>query len=441
MQRADTEIKRVVPGSPADAAGIKAGDRLLTVNGRDFYDILEYRYLTAEYEVLLEVLKKDGSTDRVLIENDYEDLGIEFKTGLISQPQSCRNKCIFCFIDQLPKGMRETVYFKDDDTRLSFLQGNYVTLTNRTGEEIDRMIEMRISPINISVHTTNPALRERMLGNRFAGSIYSTMQKLAKNSIFMNCQIVLCPGFNDGPELDRTISDLAALSPYVESLSVVPVGLTRYREGLCKIKPFDGAMSAAVVRQVEAWQQKLLAEIGTRMVYLADEFYLNAGLDIPPAGAYEGFPQIENGVGLIASMAEEFDHGLDLIKPKQRSRKVLCATGELAYPFMKRLAERLEQRAPGVRLRVYAVKNDFFGGGVNVAGLVTGGDLIRRLQGEEAAEEVLIPSSMLRDGDDVFLDDVTVGQVEQALGMRVTPVNNDGYELIEKALGEELDFS
>lgn len=441
MRQVDTEIAYVEPGSPADAAGIQAGDRLLAVNGNDFYDILEYRYLTAEYEVELVLQKKDGTKETIVLENDYEDLGIVFKSGLIDQPQSCRNKCIFCFIDQLPKGMRETVYFKDDDTRLSFLQGNYVTLTNMHDEEIDRMIRMRISPINISVHTTNPELRKTMLNNKNAGRVYAVMQKFAENEIYMNCQIVLCPGYNDGEELDRSIRDLAALHPYVESLSVVPVGLTRYRENLCRLRPFDRQSSAAVVRQVSAWQEKLKKELGTRLVYLSDEFYLNAGVSLPPAETYEGFPQLENGVGLVASMAEEFETGLGLIRPAARKRNVMVATGELAGPFIKTLADRIEKKAPGVRAAVYPIKNDFFGGGVNVAGLITGGDLIRQLKPRPKADLLLIPASMLRDGEDVFLDDVTLPEAEEALQMKIEPVLNDGYEFIEKVLGEELDFS
>ncbi len=441
MRKVNTKIAYVEPGSPAAAAGIQAGDQLLSINGSDFYDILEYRYLTAEYEVELEIQKTGGAIERVIIENDYADLGITFQSGLIDEPQSCRNKCIFCFIDQLPKGMRETVYFKDDDTRLSFLQGNYVTLTNMDDHEIDRMIRMRISPINISVHTTNPALRRQMLNNKNAGTIYQTMQKLAANGIYMNCQIVLCPGYNDGLELDRSILDLAALAPYVESLSVVPVGLTRYRENLCPLQPFDPESAAAAVRQVTAWQARLLETLGTRLVYLSDEFYLNAGLPIPEAESYEGFPQLENGVGLIASMAEEFEAGLRLIQPGKRSRSVTLATGELAGPFIADLAARVQEKAPGVRTAVYPVKNDFFGGGVTVAGLVTGRDLIRQIKDKPKADCLLIPEVMLRDGEDVFLDDVTLGEAEAALEMKITTVSNDGYEFIEKVLGEELDFS
>ena len=315
MHHADRKIAYVEPESLAEQAGICSGDILVSVNGEQPQDILEYRYLCAEYEVTLEIEKPDGAHEIITIESDYEDLGIEFCEGLIDAAQSCRNKCIFCFIDQLPRGMRETVYFKDDDARLSFLQGNYVTLTNMSDADVERLIRMRVSPINISVHTTNPELRKTMLNNRFAGNILERMKKFAAAELYMNCQIVLCPGFNDGAELDRTISELAALLPYASSLSVVPVGLTRYREGLCKLTPFNRESSLAVIRQVEAHQKRIFAEHGTRFVYLSDEFYLNAGLDVPPSDCYEGFPQIENGVGLIASMREEFDDGI-ASKPK-----------------------------------------------------------------------------------------------------------------------------
>lgn len=440
MRKADTTIKYVEPDSIAFEAGIEPGDKLITVNGHDFHDILEYRYLTAEYEVTLEVLKKDGTTEMITVENDYEDLGIEFEEGLIDEAQSCRNKCIFCFIDQLPKGMRETVYFKDDDTRLSFLQGNYVTLTNMSDEEIDRLIKMRVSPINISVHATEPKLREMMLNNRFAGKCYDIMKKFAENDIYMNCQIVLCPGINDGEHLKRSLTDLGNLFPYVNSISVVPVGLTRYREGLCKIEPFTAKTSRETIEFVEKIQQEFLEKYGSRLVYLADEFYINAKMEMPLAEEYEGFPQIENGVGLIASMQEEFDSGLKLVEDKKRSRHISIATGEISYDFIKTLSERIENKCSGVKIDVYAIKNNFFGGGVNVSGLVCGCDIIEQLKGKITTDELMIPHSMLRDDDNIFLDDTTVEDVEKELSVKITPIINDGYEFIEKILDEELGF-
>lgn len=440
MRKSDTTIAYVEPGSIASEAKLEAGDKLVKINGCDFHDILEYRYLTAEYEVTLEVLKKDGSTEMITVENDYEDLGIEFGEGLIDEAQSCTNKCIFCFIDQLPKGMRETVYFKDDDTRLSFLQGNYVTLTNMSDEEIDRLIKMRVSPINVSVHATDPELRRMMLNNRFAGKCYDIMKKFAENEIYMNCQIVLCPDVNDGENLRRTLDDLGALYPYVNSISVVPVGLTRYREGLYPLKPFTAETSRETIEFVEAIQSEFLEKFGTRLVYLSDEFYMDADLPVPEADEYEGFPQIENGVGLIASMREEFYSALSLLPKKQRSRHVSIATGEIAHKFISEIAREIENACEGVKIDVYAVKNDFFGGGVTVSGLVCGCDIIKQLRGRIKSGILLIPHSMLRDDDNIFLDDTTVSDVENELNVTVIPVINDGYEFIEKILDEEIEF-
>ncbi len=440
MHKEDRTILYVEPGSLAEEAGICAGDTLVSINGQDFHDILEYRYLMSEQEVELEVLKADGSIEIITVENEYEDLGIEFREGLICEAQSCRNKCIFCFIDQLPQGMRETVYFKDDDTRLSFLQGNYVTLTNMTDEEIDRLIAMHISPINISVHTTNPELRVEMLKNPNAAKIYDIMKKFAENNIYMNCQIVLCPGYNDKDELSRTIEDMAELYPYVASCSVVPVGLTKYREGLCELKPFDARSSLDTVRQIEEYQKIFKKEFGINLIYAADEFYINAKLTLPKACEYDGFPQIENGVGLIASMQEEFDAAIELVKPKRYSRNIAICTGEISYKFISSLADRLMEKCAGLKIKVYPVKNEFFGGGVNVSGLVTGSDIIRTLLDEPKYDELFIPDSMLRSGEDIFLDDITLLELSQKLDMKITPVYNDGYVFVEKILDTELEF-
>lgn len=440
MQKKDAIIEYVEPGSYADEAGLSKGDKILSVNGNDFYDILEYRYLTAEYEVLLRVEKENGDIEEITIENDYEDLGIEFSNALIDTAKSCRNKCIFCFIDQLPKGMRETVYFKDDDTRLSFLQGNYVTLTNLDDDDLQRLIRMRISPINISVHTTNPDLRVKILSNKNAGKIYDIMKRFSENGIYMNCQIVLCRGYNDKEELDRTISDIAGLSPYVESLSVVPVGLTAHREGLCKLDAFDKESSKEVINQVLKWQKKLKKEIGTRLVYLSDEFYINAGEKIPDAEDYEGFPQIENGVGLVASLYEEFMQALKMLRYSNKKREVSLITGELSYEFIKSLAEDLEKKCSGLKVNVYPIKNNFFGGGVNVSGLVVGGDIMEQLKDKNLGDQAFIPSSMLRAGEDVFLDDTTLEEVEKFLNVPIGVMNNDGYEFVEMITDEELEF-
>ena len=440
MHKEDRTISYVEPGSLADEAGIIAGDILLSINGQEVHDILEYRFLVSDVEIEVSIKKQDGSIEDIIIENDYEDIGIEFSQELIDVAQSCKNKCIFCFIDQLPKGMRETVYFKDDDTRLSFLQGNYVTLTNLTDAEIDRLIAMRVSPINISVHTTNPELRVTMLKNPNAAKIYDIMQKFAANDIYMNCQIVLCPGYNDKDELDRTICDMAELFPYVSSCSVVPVGLTRYRQGLCDLKAFDARASLDVIRQIEDYQRAFKKEFGTNLVYAADEFYINAKLPIPEASEYDGFPQIENGVGLIASLKEEFDEAINLVKHTKYTRNIAIATGEISYSFIKSLADRILAECEGVNIDVYAVKNEFFGGGVNVSGLVTGSDILRTLSDAPKYDELLIPDSMLRDGEDIFLDDITLTELIEKLGFPVTPVPNDGYTFIESVLAEELEF-
>lgn len=440
MPREDTTISYVEPNSLAEEAGIEEGDKLISINGHKFHDILEYRYLAADAEVELEILKKDGSTEIIAIENDYEDLGIDFRQELIKEAQSCRNKCIFCFIDQLPKGMRETVYFKDDDTRLSFLQGNYVTLTNMSDEEIDRLIKMHVSPINISVHTTNPELRVKMLKNPNAAKIYEIMKRFAANDIYMNCQIVLCPGYNDKAELDRTITDMAALYPYVASCSAVPVGLTRYRDGLCPLTPFTPETALETVRQIESYQRKFKRKFGTNMIYASDEFYIKAGLPLPAAEEYDGFPQIENGVGLISSMQEEFDEAIKLVEPKEYPRRIAIATGEIAGDFIRSLTDRLTEKCSGLSVTVYPVKNNFFGGGVNVSGLVTAGDIIDALKDEPKYDELLIPDCMLRDGEDIFLDNITLGELVRQLGMPVTPTPNDGYIFIENILKTELKF-
>lgn len=440
MRKADTTIAYVEPFSPAAQAGLLAGDTLLKINGHDFHDILEYRYLTAEYEVELEIKKINGENEKLVITNDYEDLGIEFKESLIDEAQSCRNKCIFCFIDQLPKGMRETVYFKDDDTRLSFLQGNYVTLTNLSEEELDRLIKMRVSPINVSVHATNPELRIKMLNNRFAGKCYEIMKRFADNGIMMNGQIVLCPGINDGAELDRTITDLEALYPNVNSVSAVPVGLTKYRCGLYPLKPYTKETARKVIEQVTNHQERLLKKIGTRLIYLSDEFYIKAERPIPEPDSYEGFPQLENGVGLVASLKEEFDAAIKLVKRKKYERKsVMIATGEIVGDFISGLAHKVSE-VSGIDIRVYPIKNNFFGGEVNVSGLVTGTDIIDQLKAVKKADVLLIPHTMLRDEDGIFLDDTTVEQVEEALKMPIVPINNDGYEFVEGIIGEELEF-
>ncbi len=431
-------IQAVAPDSIAEEIGLAPGDAILKINGTELTDVLDYMFLTADAELEIEVLKADGQMEIIEVETDYEELGVVFENSLMDTPKSCHNKCIFCFIDQLPKGMRETVYFKDDDARLSFLQGNYITLTNLSDADIERIIRMRISPVNVSVHATEPELRKMMLNNRFAGNVYEIMQRLAANQITMNCQIVLCPEINDGVHLDRTITELAALSPYVNSLSVVPVGLTRYREGLYPLKPFDAQRSAAVIDQVEGYQNAFLEKYGRRIVFLSDEFYLMAGRELPLAEAYEDFYQIENGVGLISSMREEFYAALAQMEACTLSKTVSIATGEGAAGFIREIAGALMEKVPGLSIQVFPIKNEFFGGGVNVSGLVVAGDIKAQLRGKKLGKCLYIPSSMLRADDDVFLDNITLDELSDALSVPICPVHNDGYQFIEKILDIEI---
>ena len=414
-----TKIVSVEPGSIAEEGGIMPGDMLLSVNGEEVNDILRFRFLTADIEYTLEIQKPDGSVEVLDIYNEYgEDLGLDFEDPLMTKARRCANNCVFCFIDQLPKGMRETLYFKDDDSRLSFLQGNYVSLTNISDKELSHIIEMRMSPINVSVQVTDPKKRVEMLGNPRARLILEQMRKLADAGILMNCQIVLCKGFNDGALLDKSLSDLAAFFPSVQSISVVPFGMTRFRDGLCQIEPFDKDGCRAVIRQVEGWQTKFSEMTGKKTVYLADEFYLKAELPFPPYEDYDDFPQLENGVGMIRVTENEFLTALPNIQ-RIRRRKVTIATGTASEALIRFLAGKLD-----VPSEVVAIRNLFFGDSITVSGLITGQDLIAQLKKRGVGEELLIPSNMLRAGTDVFLDDVTVPDVEQALQTKVIVVYN-----------------
>lgn len=421
------KIMSVTRGSLGYRAGLKPNDVILEINGVEIKDYLDYMYNSANERV--EIRLKDRT---VLIANpDYEPLGVEFETLLIDEPKSCRNKCIFCFIDQLPSNMRETCYFKDDDYRLSFLQGNYVTLTNLNDEELDRIIAYNIPRINISVHTTNPELRCKMLNNRFAGRIMEQLKRFADGGLNMNGQIVLCRDINDGDELRRTISDLGKFSHSMESVSIVPVGLSKYRKGLYSLKMFDKESSAAVIDLVEEFQKKFKKEIGSNFVYLSDEFYILAQRPFPKYEAYEGFPQIENGVGMCSSLEYEFSDALLDYGSKTPKKRKTVACGYAAYDVLCGLVKKLD----GNMIDVYKIRNDFFGNDITVSGLITGGDLINQLKDKSLGEELLITDSMLKHGEAVFLDDVTVEEVENALKLKVTAVANDGYELAERLLG------
>jgi len=434
-------VKSVQPGSIAEEAGIEPQDFVLSINDNEILDVFDYRFLTTNEFFTIDVEKPDGEIWEIEIEKDeYEDLGIEFEDPMMDDARSCTNNCIFCFIDQLPKGMRDTLYFKDDDTRLSFMMGNYVTLTNMKDTDIDRIIKYKMSPINISVHTTNPELRKTMLRNKFAGGIIEKIKRLVDSGIIVNGQIVLCRGINDGEELDRTIKDLSQLFPGVLSISVVPVGLTRHREHLFELEAFDMESSKELIKQVEAWQLKLLSQYGKRIIYIADEFYIMAGVPIPNYEEYEDFPQIENGVGLISLLRYEVDEVIDKYKVKHKGnskRTITIATGASPSEYINEMTKKISE-AFNVEIKVYTIINNFFGEHVTVTGLLTGKDVIAQLKGKELGDELLISSSMLRAGEEVFLDDVTLEELSKVLKIKVTPVMNSGIDFVENILGYKL---
>ena len=432
-------IDSVNKGSPAAKAGFKAGEALVSLNGHEIMDVLDYRFYQDERELEALVIG-DGGERRVLRvkKREYEDLGLEFATYLMDKQRSCKNKCVFCFIDQLPPGLRDSLYFKDDDSRLSFLFGNYITLTNITEHEVERIIHMHISPINISVHTTNPELRVRMMNNRFAGEQLKVLYRLADAGIRINCQLVLCPGFNDGEELERTLRDLTALAS-IGCIAAVPVGLTKYRDSLEPLTLFDKESAAAVIDCIDRYGEACLADSGSRRVYAADEFYLIAGREIPDAAFYEDFALLENGVGLWASLrSEALDAVTDEPAPeaaRENPRRISLATGVSAAPLLRELVDMAAAKWHNLEGMVYPIINDFFGRTINVAGLVTGGDLIRQLKDKPLGDELLIPAVMLRREGDLFLDDVSLADVERELGVPVRPVPNDGYAFIAALAG------
>ena len=430
-------IQAVERFSPAEKAKLKAGDEIISINGNEIKDVLDYRYYICEKK--LSVLVKRGSEEKTfnIKKGEYDDLGLEFETFLMDKKHSCRNKCIFCFIDQLPKGMRDTLYFKDDDSRLSFLQGNYITLTNMTDEDIDRIIKMRMSPINISVHTTDPELRVKMLKNPRSGEVLAYVKKLADAGIEINAQIVLCRGINDGEALERTMHDLACLYPKVASVSIVPAGLTKHRDGLYPLTPFSKEESAMVVSQVECFAAACKNALGASIFYCGDELYLEAGLPLPEGDYYEGYRQIENGVGMISSMREELDSALENEDSDDRKRALSIATGHAAYGFICECAKKITAKFPNVRINVYEIKNEFFGESVTVAGLVTGTDLVRQLEGKKLFGELMLPANMLRYGGDLFLCGMSKDEAEEKLGVNITLCENDGYEFLDKILGNE----
>lgn len=425
-------ISGVAPGSIAEESGIEKGDTLKYIDGRTVLDILEYKFLCATEFLTLTIEKANGEIEEIEIEKDeYEDLGLEFEYPLLSRAKSCSNKCIFCFIDQLPKGMRKSLYFKDDDSRLSFLQGNYVTLTNLSEEEIMSAAKMRISPINVSVHTTDPELRMKMMGNKNAGRLLDIMKLFSKNGIVMNCQIVLCRGINDGENLKKTIEDLMRLD--VSSVSAVPVGLSDHRKGLYPLTAYDKESAAEVIDIIEEYQKTAQKKLGTRFIYASDEFYLMAEREIPSYENYEDFPQIENGVGLIASMKDEFYDALEDVSGEYR-KTVSIATGYSIYDFISEISHELEKKAEGLKINVYKIENTVFGKNITVSGLLCGKDIINALKDKELGETLYISKSMLRSGENVLLDDLTTTDLERELNVKVVAVESDGYDFIEKIL-------
>lgn len=428
-------ISSVAPGSIAQEMGIEPGDRLLEVNGKSPEDVFDYRYLMNEEEILVLIRKANGEEWELEIEKEYEDdLGIEFENGLMDDYRSCRNKCIFCFIDQLPKGMRSTLYFKDDDSRLSFLQGNYLTLTNMSEHDIDRIIQYKLSPINISFQTMNPELRCKMLHNRFAGEIFDKVKRLKDAGIIMNGQIVLCRGVNDGAELERSIRELTAYMPQLESVSVVPVGLTRYRDGLYPLEPFTKEDACEVLDLIHGWQEKLYKEWGSHFIHAGDEWYILAERPIPEEKTYDGYLQLENGVGMVRLLEEEVVQTLAGMTGDDRKIHRTIATGELAAPFLRKHVESVRKKYPNVDIQVLAIKNEFFGGKITVAGLITGTDLISQLKGKDLGDRLLLTNHMLKSGEPVFLDDVTVDDVQNALQIKVSIVESSGADFVSSLI-------
>ncbi len=433
------EIQAVTPDSPAARGGVQAGDKLVSINGNGIDDLLDYRFYMTD-QVLKLALERRGEPFLVRVEKEeYEDLGLEFATFLMDRHRTCRNGCIFCFIDQMPKGMRDSLYFKDDDSRLSFLFGNYITLTNLTEKEIQRMIDMHISPVNISVHTTNPALRVRMMRNRFAGEALQILPRLYAAGIKMNCQLVICPGINDGEELRRSIRDLTAMHESVESIAVVPVGLTKFREGLCQLQPFDQQSAAATLDLVTRMGDENKRKLGRRIVFASDEFYLLAGRALPDAAFFEDFAQLENGVGMLSLFRDEFEEEMHALRREKlrRPRQVSVATGKAAAGMLRTLIDEAQKKWHNLDCKLYVIENQYFGERITVAGLLTATDLIAQLKGKPLGEALLISDAMLRQEDRVFLDDKTPEDVSAALEVPVCPTACNGGAFLRALLALE----
>lgn len=432
-----TKIQSVAPGTPAHQAGVRPGETLLAINGHPIVDVLDYKYYAYDPELVLQLRSEAGERTVELSKDVGEDLGLTFATYLMDRARSCANKCVFCFVDQMPQGMRDTLYFKDDDARLSFLMGNYITLTNLSRRELQRICDLHISPINISVHATDPAVRRLLLGNqRRGGECLEIMEQFARAGIVMNCQIVACPGLNDGGVLQRSMEDLAALYPQVKSVSVVPVGLTRYRKGLYPLRPYTVDEAREVVGQVEAYGARCLEEKGSRIFWCSDEFYLQGELPLPEDAFYEAYTQLENGVGMLRLLEVELN-GAALGAPQNIPvAPFSIATGVAAAPFLREIIDRAAAKChTKLDYQIYPIVNHFFGETITVAGLLTGQDLLAQLRGKDLGNRVLLPQNTLRHGETVFLDDMTLEELSQGLGVPVVPVNQDGFDLFEAVFG------
>ena len=436
VKNSNNIISKVYKDSIAEEIGIEVGDLLIAVNDQKIHDIIEYKFLISDEYIELEIQKRDGEVYIYEIEKDFdEELGIEFVNPIIDKAKSCRNKCIFCFIDHLPKGMRKTLYFKDDDSRLSFLQGNFITLTNMSEEDIQNIIKYRISPINISVHTTNPELRTKMINNKRAGKLLETMKRLADAQIEMNCQIVLCPGYNDKEELDRTLSDLSSLYPYVNSVAIVPVGITKYRENLAKLDIFDYEAANQTINQVHRLQEKYLKELDTRFAFLSDEFYIIAKRPLLNYDEYEGFLQFEDGVGMICKQGTEIVRYLGTLEENDDIEKTISiATGSSAYEFICDMADKIMKKFKNIKINVYKIVNDYFGHTITVSGLITATDIIKQLDKKDLGEALYITRSMLKGDEEVFLDDITLKELEEKLNVKVIPCENEGKIFVDRII-------
>ncbi len=428
-------IKSVDKWSPAFFKGVKAGDKLVSINGNEINDFLDYQFYVENPKLVLK-LERNNKTKTVNISlKEIKDIGLQFNSFLMDKQKRCHNKCIFCFIDQNPEGMRETIYFKDDDSRLSFLFGNYITLTNLTQKDIDRIIKMHISPVNVSVHTMNKELRVKMMNNKKAGDCLDMLYQLAKAGIDLNTQLVLCPGINDGEELKYSLEKLGELYPAVQSVAAVPVGITKHREGLFDMPEYNAETSKKVIEIIDEFGRDFKNKHGTRLAYAADEFYLKAGMDIPEADYYENYPQIENGIGMWRSFLDEAMAAIDdLDRDIDIQKKISVATGSAAYPLIKKICDELTAIYGKIEIEVFQIKNNFYGETITVAGLVTGSDIISQLKGKIYSETLLIPDVMLMSDSDLFLDNISVSQIENELNVKINTVSSRGTDLIDKIL-------